>query len=424
MSRSSAGQRSPKTKKTETFEVELPDLHPLQLEVATDDHRFKVLTCGRRWGKTIMCVAIALEKALHAGRVWWIAPTYAVAGIGWNEMKGVLAFFPLWCYTLHEADRTVNFHKDIGGGFVSFKSAERPENLRGESLTYAIFDEADFIDETTWVDSIRPALADQKGGAIFISTPFHENGWFHLLWKQGMKGSDPEIKAWHFSSYTNPFMDPKEIDAAKEGMSSLSFRREFLAEFVGSAGARIKREWLKYFDKAPEPLDIVLGVDLAVSLKQEADYTAACVLGRARDGNVYVLAQERMRGSFGEQQLFIKQLANKWRPRLVAVEQVAYQAVMIQQLQATTKLAVRGFKTNKDKVTRFAPLEARFEHGQVLLARDLPSYFESELLEFPVSLHDDCVDSMSIAWEALGLTPATAIVPVHFGVREDGDWRK
>ena len=324
-------------------------------------------------------------------------------------------------YEIHEADRIVNF---VTGGFISFKSAERPENLRGESLSYAIFDEADFIDETVWVDSIRPALADQKGGAVFISTPFRENGWFHILWKQGMKGDDPEIKAWHFSSYTNPFLDPKEIDAAKEGMSSLSFRREFMAEFVGSAGARIKREWLKYFDKQPANLDIVLGVDLAISLKQDADYTAACVLGRSRDGIIYVLAQERIRGSFGEQQLFIKQLANKWKPRLVAVEQVAYQAAMIQQLQATTKLAVRGFKANKDKVTRFAPLEARFEHGQILLARDLPTYFESELLEFPVSLHDDCVDSMSIAWEALGQSIIAPIVAATFEVRDDTDWRK
>jgi predicted phage terminase large subunit-like protein len=368
-----------------------------------------------------MCIAIALDKALHRGRIWWIAPTYAVAGIAWQQIKGTLSFIHPSLYTIHEADRTISF-KDAG--FISFKSAERPENLRGESLSYAIFDEADFIDETVWYDSIRPSLADQKGGAIFISTPFRENSWFHLMWKAGQTGNDPEVKSWQFSSYTNPFLDPKEIDAAKESLSSLTFRREFMAEFVGSAGARIKREWLKYFDKPPGNLDVVLGVDLAVSLKQEADYTAACVLGRARDGIIYVLAVERMRGSFGEQQLFIKQLANKWKPRLVAVEQVAYQAVMIQQLQATTKLAVRGFKTNKDKVTRFAPVEARFEHGQVLLDRDLPSYFESELLEFPVSLHDDCVDSMSIAWEALGLTPATAIVAPLFEVRDDTSWRQ
>jgi predicted phage terminase large subunit-like protein len=368
-----------------------------------------------------MCIAIAMDKALHGKRVWWIAPTYSVAGIAWAQLKGALSGFPKSMYEIHEADRTVLF---ANHGFITFKSAERPENLRGESLSYAVFDEADFISETVWVDSIRPALADQKGGAIFISTPFIENGWFHKLWKSGNSGNDSEIKSWQFSSYTNPFLDPKELDSAKENLSSLSFRREFMAEFVGAAGARIKREWLQYFDKQSERLDIVLGVDLAISEKTDADYTAACVLGRAPDGIIYVLAVERMRGSFGEQQIFIKHLAERWKPRLVAVEQVAYQAVMIQQLQATTKLAVRGFKTTKDKITRFAPLEARFEHGQVLLSRDLPGYFESELLEFPVSEHDDCVDSMSIAWEALGLTVVAPPLMPTFELREDTDWRR
>ena len=367
-----------------------------------------------------MCIAIAFDQALHKGRVWWIAPTYAVAGIAWQQLKGTLSYLPKDLYEIHEADRTVKF---AGAGSVSFKSAERPENLRGESLTYAIFDEADFVDEEVWTESIRPALSDQKGGAIFISTPYHENGWFHMLWKKGMAGDDPEIKSWHFTSYTNPFLDPKELDSAKETLSSLSFKREYMAEFVGSVGARIKRDWLKYFDKQPEKLDIVLGVDLAISVKTDADYTAACVLGRAKDGMIYVLAQERVRASFGEQQIFIKQMAEKWKPRLIAVEQVAYQAAMVQQLQATTKLTVRGFKTTKDKITRFAPLEARFEHGQVLLARDLPSYFESELLEFPVSAHDDCVDSMSIAWEALGATVVAPPIAPIFEVRSDTDWR-
>jgi predicted phage terminase large subunit-like protein len=406
------------------MEITLPRLHKHQREVALDKHRFKVLACGRRWGKTMLCAEIALKYFLEGKQVWWIAPTYSIAGIGWTMIKTMLHYIPL-PVEVHEADRklVLQLDKKQKPAFLAFKSAERPENLRGESLSYAIFDEADFIDQSVWFDSIRPALADQKGGAIFISTPFIENGWFHTLWKQGQDG-DRDIRSWTFSSYTNPFLDSKEIDSAKEEVSSLTFKREFMAEFVGAAGARVKREWLKYFDKVPERLDIVLGVDLAISTKQEADYTAVCVLGRAKDGIVYVLAQERMRGSFGEQQIFIKQLSEKWKPRLVAVEQVAYQAVMIQQLQATTKLAVRGFKTNKDKVTRFAPLEARFEHGQVFLSRDLPGYFENELLEFPVSLHDDCVDSMSIAWEALGQTVVAPIVSATFEVRNDTDWRR
>ena len=389
--------------------------------VANDPHRFKVLTCGRRWGKTLMCTEIALKKAMEGGHVWWVAPTYAVAGIAWRECKAMVKQIPI-PYELHEADRQVNFTGS--GGFVGFKSAERPENLRGESLDYCVFDEADFIAETTWVDSIRPSLSDRKGGAIFISTPWIEGSWFHKLWLRGQTQQDPETISWRFTSYTNPFLDPKEIDIAKETMATSSFKREFLGEWVGTVGARINREWLKYYDKLPEKLDIGMGVDLAISTKTEADFTAACILGRDKAGKVYILAVERAKIGFGETQTFIKRLADKYKPSTIAIESVAYQAALVEQLQSTTKLNIKGIKSTKDKVTHFGPLEGRIEHGQVLLSRDLPEYFEDELLHFPMpGWHDDTVDALSLAFDALGTVKNVILLP-SFDVRDDAGWRK
>jgi predicted phage terminase large subunit-like protein len=390
--------------------------------VAKDPHRFKVLTCGRRWGKTMMCVTIGLKKALEGGHVWWVAPTYAVAGIAWTICKKMIQDIPSTLYEVREADRQVNF-KTPGNGFFAFKSAERPENLRGESLDYCVFDEADFIAETTWVDSIRPSLSDRKGGAIFISTPWKEGSWFHKLWLRGQSEQDPELISWKFTSYTNPFIDPKEIDVAKETMATSSFKREFLGEWVGTVGARIKREWVKYYDKLPENLNIAMGVDLAISTKTEADYTAACVLGRDKAGIIYVIAVERAHIGFGETQSFIKRIAEKYKPSTIAIESVMYQEALVQQMQATTKLNIKGVKTTKDKITHFSPLEGRIEHGQVFLSRDLPEYFEDELLHFPIAgWHDDTVDSFSLAFDALGTVKNVILLP-SFDVRDDAGWR-
>ena len=401
--------------------IKLPKLHPAQHEVATDPHRFKVLTCGRRWGKTLMCIEIALKKAMEGGHVWWVAPTYAVAGIAWRETKSMLKQMPI-PYEIHEADRQVNF--TIGGGFIGYKSAERPENLRGESLDFCVFDEADFVSETTWVDSIRPALSDRKGGAIFISTPFVEGSWFHKLWLRGQTSKDPELKSWRFTSYTNPFLDKREIDVAKDTMASSSFKREFLAEWVGTVGARIQRDWIKYYDTLPERLDIGMGVDLAISQKTEADYTAACVLGRDRKGTIYVLAVERAKIGFGETQSFVKRIADKYKPATIAIESVAYQQALVEQLQATTKLNIKGIKSTKDKITHFGPLEGRIEHGQVLLSRDLPEYFEDELLHFPIEgWHDDTVDAFSLAFDALGTIQNPIVLPGFSDMTIDRSWR-
>ena len=90
------------------------------------------------------------------------------------------------------------------------------------------------------------------------------------------------------------------------------------------------------------------------------------------------------------------------QPQLIGIEQVQYQAAVIQELLRRTKLPIRGIKPDRDKVTRFAPLEARYEQGQVMHCEGLPSYFQDELLSFPVGRHDDVVDALGYAWQICG----------------------
>ena len=60
-------------------EIFLPELHEKQIEIVENQSRFKVLSAGRRWGKTLLgcwlCIAYALEGKL----AWWVAPTYTMA---------------------------------------------------------------------------------------------------------------------------------------------------------------------------------------------------------------------------------------------------------------------------------------------------------------------------------------------------------
>lgn len=344
-----------------------------------------------------MCSLVALKAAIEGKKVWWVAPTYTQAMLGFREAVAVSLQMPFPIVNQPGAMQILCPSR----GFIRFKSSEIPENLRGEGLDLLIMDEADFQPEVVWTEVLRPALADRKGAAIFISTPNIENGWFHKLWLLGQTGSDPETKSWQFSSYTNPYLDPAEIDRAKYDLPSIVFRREFMAEFVSSAGARVQRNWIKYEDAPPSGLKVVLGVDLAISAKTTADFTACVALGQDKTGNLHVLDVQRTRATFAEQLDFISAFADKWRPSVIGVEDVAYQKAMVQQLSLATKYTVKGIKPDKDKVSRFAPIEARYEHGQVYHLRGLSPTFETELLSFPVSEHDDQCDAMSIAWSAL-----------------------
>lgn len=67
---------------------------------------------------------------------------------------------------------------------------------------------------------------------------------------------------------------------------------------------------------------------------------------------------------------------------------------------------MRGVKPDKDKLARFAPLEARFDQRLVHHAADLPRWFEDELCSFPNGQHDDGVDALAYAFAALPATGA------------------
>lgn len=302
---------------------------------------------------------------------------------------------------VREADRALIAP---GGGEFWFKSADRADNLRGEGIDDLIMDEADFQPRETWEQVLRPALADRRGGALLISTPNVEGGWFHELFERG-QGTDPSWRSWSFPSATNPHLAPAEIEAARASLPSIVFRREFGAEFVSSAGARVQRAWL-HRGEPPDGLEVAMGVDLAISTKQGADYTAAVVLGRVPEGQptagrIYVLDAQRTRVSFAQALAFVRSVAETWSPQSIVVEQVQYQAAAVQELLRTTDLPVRGVRPDKDKLTRFQPLEARYEHGLVWHAPGLAPEFERELLSFPVGDHDDLVDAAAYAYQAL-----------------------
>ena len=367
-----------------------------------------MLVCGRRWGKTRFGVVGSLAVGLRRGRVWWVAPIYAQSLLAWRLFVPMARQIP--GAVVHQSEHYITLP---GGGEVWCKSADNPDTLRGEALDLLVMDEADFVDEAVWTESLRATLSDRQGRAVFISSPKVEGGWFHRMFQDGQRGVN-DTASWQFPTWTNPYIPAAEIEAARGSLPSIVFRREYGAKFVSAGGARVQRAWLRPAVPPPRAsLDVVLGVDLAISTKTSADWTACVALGRLKtggaDGELYVLDAQRVRAPFHQVLEFIKTMAAKWSPRSVAVEVVAYQLAAVQELLRTTTLPIREVHPSKDKVSRFQGLEARYERGLVRHAPGLSDDFERELLGFPVGEHDDQVDALSCAWAALSLTGPTGV---------------
>lgn len=210
-------------------EITLPRLHPSQRKVRDSVARFRVLACGRRWGKTLLGVALCVEAAARGGHAWWIAPTFPIASIGWRAIRKLVKQIPFT--EIREGDRMATLP---GGGWIQVKSADNPDSLRGEGLDLAVFDECAFQVEEAWTEAVRPALSDRKGRALFISTPQGRN-WFWRLWARG-QGGDPEWASWQLPTSDNPFIDKTEIEAARASLPERVYAQEYEADFSLSEG--------------------------------------------------------------------------------------------------------------------------------------------------------------------------------------------
>jgi hypothetical protein len=240
--------------------------HAAQRTVLEAEARFKVLDCGRRWGKTKLAAHVMLKHARKRKQMlWWVAPTYRVVKRGYKEIlrqlpPDVIVGTPP-PDTNFDAGRPVVL-KFKNGTVIEFFSAERPEGMLGEGVDFAILDEAGMMTENIWAQIVRPTLMDRKGGAIMISTPRGRN-WFYRAFRRGQDPDEPEWASWKFPSWTNEYLAATEIESMRKDLPSVLFKQEVEAEFL-AAGSNVFLIPDEIIRPLVPPLGhVVLGVDLA-----------------------------------------------------------------------------------------------------------------------------------------------------------------
>jgi len=177
------------------------------------------------------------------------------------------------------------------------------------------------------------------------------------------------------------------------------FNNQYLCDPSGLVGRLLKLEWLNpYYDATPHDMEIVQGVDLAVSEKETADYTAIVTVGYSPSlQKIFLLNIWRKQVSFPEQIKAIKEQAATYQPKAIVIETNVYQKVLAIQLQTTTFLPIMGKVTVKDKVQRIiGNLSPHFESKRLVVRRDMGDFL-SEYLEFPDGTHDDMLDALEFA---------------------------
>ena len=403
-------------------------LLPWQQEVFADQTRFKVVAAGRRCGKSRLAATTLLIEALRCpagSAVLYVAPTNGQARqIIWNVLME-LGREVIQSSHINNQDIVM-----INGATIYVRGADRPDTLRGVSLTYAVLDEVADIKPEAWEQVIRASLSDKKGRAMFIGTPKGRN-FFYDLYKLGLSGEDTDWKSWHFTTQDNPLIDPTEVESAKKTLSSFAFKQEYLASFDNAGSDVFKEAWLKYGEE-PEYGSYFVAVDLAgfeevakqaANAKKRLDETAIAVVKVTEDGKWFVVKIDHGRWDIRETAAKILMVMRDYRPLSLGIERGALKNAVLPYLSDLMRKnnvyshivdLTHGNRKKADRI--ILSLQGRFEHGRIVLnSEENWDDFTDQLLMFPANgVHDDLPDALSYI-DQLAVTS-------YFEDEDDDEW--
>ena len=257
-------------------------------EILKDKTRYKILSCGRRWGKSYFSILFLLSKPLKRNeRRWIVFPTYRQAKmVSWSILKDIFAKKDV---SINETELSITFDN---GAKIELKGADKPDSLRGVSTTMVVMDEYSYMKENVWGEIIQPTLAETKGNALFVGTPTGVQNHFYDLFVKGQsKGGD--YKSWQFTTLEGGFISEEEVENAKKNLDKRTFQQEYLASFLTAANRaayNFSRDiHCRVMDKSPR---MFWGIDFGV-----ASYMTAILMCENTAGEVYVFDEIGLQNS-------------------------------------------------------------------------------------------------------------------------------
>jgi PBSX family phage terminase large subunit len=268
------------------------NLHPAQMKIVNDRHRYKVICAGRRFGKSVYVAweMFAMAVANENARIPYYAPTRDDArDIMWKTLKDICG--PLIVGEPNESRLEINVRNRFGGTSLIVLYGWEAVQERGKGV--GVRNNHIFLDEVSkyknfkygWEEILSPTLLDLKGGATFISTP---NGFNHFYDLTLMPNKSNEWVYFHFTSYDNPFNDPNEINKKKNDITEERFAQEYLGEFKKKSGL-VYKEFNRdthILQELPEELEVVYtlgGIDWG-----HTHPCAVLTIKKGYNGNYYV----------------------------------------------------------------------------------------------------------------------------------------
>jgi predicted phage terminase large subunit-like protein len=258
--------------------------------------------------------------------------------------------------------------------------------------------------------NVLPSIDEQHGRAVLIGNWLHTDGLmarlkntgiftvleFPLL-REDVGKNETEIER---CTWKAKYPTQEAIDLKRQELGDIGFRREMLLQVVPEEGQDVLPEDIHYYDEPPfdDGNHLAHGVDLAISTKESADYTAIVSGEVAWEGGktqLYIQPNPIIRHMTFAQTM--DALDNVRRSTSMSceffVEAVAYQQAAIEEMERRA-FSVQAMHPIKDKRARLRVAARYIKLGVVKFPRTGCEQLMTQLLGFGAEKHDDAVDAL------------------------------
>jgi predicted phage terminase large subunit-like protein len=314
---------------------------------------------------------------------------------------------------------------------------EDATKYQGHSYSWIAGDEVGNFETPRAIDMLRACLRSVHGVPCRLLLTANPGGKAHSWLKERyidparplvpLQGPDGTLRVFIPSRLQDNSLlmakDPSYVDRLKASGPSWLVRAWLEGDWnAREQGNHFQREWFPTFSEVPYFSETIISLDTAFKTGAENDFSVATVWGVAKAG-FYLPDLWRGKVEFHQLKEIVQELAAKWNPNAVLIEDKASGQSLIQELKQDTRLPVVPVKVDADKVARVYAITPTCEAGRVFLPDKAPwlEAFLDELMMFPSGPHDDQVDSFTQALNYLRRAPwAFTLRPVNAAVQDFG----
>lgn len=256
-----------------------------------------------------------------------------------------------------------------------------------------------------WNDILSPTLKARGKKCIFVSTPLGRNNILYDMYQRGLSNEYPKYASILKTIYDDGFISPEEIEEIKKSIPELSFKQEYLCEWLDDATTFFVG-YAECFD-----IDVAQNSKYWIGVDLSADGQDATILSRINEQNEVEIFE--IEGTLDLKYQKIAQLINRSNPTAVYIENNGIGAPMINEIK---KLVLHPHKiyewatNNSSKEEIVSNLAVTIANKEIHFLKSDKKTF-SELGDFVVTVsknrkltfaargsgHDDRVMAVAIA---------------------------